>query len=118
MAIAKLNPGVNLPGQPIVVGSDLFVGREEWQIADVAVDVKETGPTKAIGTVRGNPAWRGELAMGRYELRVTNELPQPQVTLVSTYLGWMPCFMSRFLAWGKSTRRCHTSAACLAQGNQ
>ena len=26
-------------------------------------------------------------------LRVMNELPQPQVTLVSTYLGWMLSFM-------------------------
>src|SRR5262245_42644351 len=26
-------------------------------------------------------------------LRVTNLLPQPQVTVVSSYLGWMPSFM-------------------------
>lgn len=39
-------------GQPIIAGSDPFIGREEWQIADLAVDVKEGGPTKAVGTVR------------------------------------------------------------------
>jgi len=26
-------------------------------------------------------------------LRVTNELPQPQVTVVSVYTGWIPGFM-------------------------
>ncbi len=38
-------------GQPIVLGSDPFVGHEEWQISDLSIDVKESGPTKAIGTV-------------------------------------------------------------------
>jgi Protein of unknown function (DUF3828) len=30
---------------------DAFVGHQEWEIADLAIDVKEKGPTKATGTV-------------------------------------------------------------------
>ena len=38
------------PGNPIVLGNDPFVGRESWDIANLSVEVKETG-AKAIGTV-------------------------------------------------------------------
>jgi hypothetical protein len=43
--------GARGPGNTIVLGDDPFVGRESWDIADLAVDVKETGPAKAVGTV-------------------------------------------------------------------
>lgn len=39
------------PGNSIVLGNDPFVGRESWDISALAVEVKETGPAKAIGTV-------------------------------------------------------------------
>lgn len=44
------NLAVGRPGAALVLGSDPFVGRENWDIADLSVDVKETG-AKAIGTV-------------------------------------------------------------------
>src|SRR4051812_46898782 len=34
-----------------------------------------------------------------FVLRVTNLLPQPQVTVASTYSGWMSAFME-VLSWG------------------
>jgi hypothetical protein len=49
--ILEDNPAARGPGNAIVLGNDPFVGRENWDIADLAVDVKETGPAKAIGTV-------------------------------------------------------------------
>ncbi|MBK5960372.1 hypothetical protein CCR97_19545 [Rhodoplanes elegans] len=39
------------PGVGLVLGSDPFVGRDAWDIADLKIDVKEAGPAKAVGTV-------------------------------------------------------------------
>ncbi|RAI38771.1 hypothetical protein [Rhodoplanes roseus] len=39
-------------GTGLVLGSDPFVGRESWDIADLSIDVKDAGPAKAIGTVK------------------------------------------------------------------
>jgi hypothetical protein len=49
--ILEDNPAAQRPGNAIVIGNDPFVGHDTWDIADLAVAVKETGPTKAIGTV-------------------------------------------------------------------
>lgn len=43
--------GVRPSGGGLVIGSDPFVGRESWDIADLKIDVKDAGPAKAIGTV-------------------------------------------------------------------
>lgn len=43
-------PAVRGPDNAIVLGSDPFVGRESWDIANLAIAVKE-GPAKALGTV-------------------------------------------------------------------
>ena len=38
-------------GDALVLGNDPFVGHDSWDIADLAVEVKITGPAKALGTV-------------------------------------------------------------------
>jgi hypothetical protein len=37
--------------EPAIPDRDLFVGHREWDISDLAIDVKQTGEFKAIGTV-------------------------------------------------------------------
>lgn len=49
--IIEDNPGLRRPGQGTVTGSDPFVGRGSWDIANLAIAVKEAGPVKATGTV-------------------------------------------------------------------
>ena len=44
------NSAARRPGSAIVLGNDPFVGRESWDIANLSVEVKESG-AKAIGTV-------------------------------------------------------------------
>jgi hypothetical protein len=45
-------------GEPPTLGGDAFVGHQDWDIANLAIDVKESG-AKAVATVRftnaGNP---------------------------------------------------------------
>ncbi len=47
-------------GVPPALGGDPFVGRQDWQISDLSIDVKEYGPVKATGIVAftnfGQPA--------------------------------------------------------------
>ncbi|MTW17116.1 hypothetical protein GJ689_12980 [Rhodoplanes serenus] len=50
--ILEDGPAVRPVGGPLVLGSDPFVGRESWDIADLSIDVKDAGPAKAVGTVR------------------------------------------------------------------
>jgi hypothetical protein len=49
--IIEDNPALSQPGEAFVTGSDPFVGRGSWEISNLAVDVKESGPVKAIGSV-------------------------------------------------------------------
>lgn len=49
--ILEDGPASRGTGSSIVLGNDPFVGQESWDISDLAVEVKETGPAKAIGTV-------------------------------------------------------------------
>jgi hypothetical protein len=49
--ILEESPVVRQPGEAIVIGSDPFIGRESWEIANLSVEVKEAGPAKAVGTV-------------------------------------------------------------------
>lgn len=51
LASLILDEGTTAKGNVLVLGNDPFVGREAWQISDLAIDVKESGPTKALGTV-------------------------------------------------------------------
>ena len=37
--------------EPPVLDGDPFIGAQDWDIKDVAVTVKDTGPGKAVGTV-------------------------------------------------------------------
>ena len=37
--------------EPPALDGDPFVGRQDWDISDLAIEVKETGAVKAIGTV-------------------------------------------------------------------
>ena len=39
------------PDGPPALGRDPFIGRQEWEIAALSIDVKDNGPAKAIGTV-------------------------------------------------------------------
>jgi hypothetical protein len=43
---------VRKAGSALVLGSDPFVGRENWDIADLSIDVKDAGPAKAVGIVK------------------------------------------------------------------
>ena len=38
-------------GEPRALESDPFIGRSEWDISDLSVDVKDTGALKTVGTV-------------------------------------------------------------------
>jgi len=38
-------------GEPPALDGDAFVGHQDWDISDLAVEVKDTGAAKAIGTV-------------------------------------------------------------------
>ena len=38
-------------GEPPVLDGDPFIGSHDWDISNLAVDVKDTGAFKAIGTV-------------------------------------------------------------------
>jgi hypothetical protein len=38
-------------GEPPALDGDPFVGRQDWDISNLAIEVKETGAVKAIGTV-------------------------------------------------------------------
>jgi hypothetical protein len=38
-------------GEPPVLDGDPFIGSHDWDISKLAIDVKDTGPFKAIGTV-------------------------------------------------------------------
>jgi Protein of unknown function (DUF3828) len=38
-------------GEPPVLDGDPFMGRQEWDVSNLAVEVKDTGAFKAIGTV-------------------------------------------------------------------
>lgn len=38
-------------GEPPVLDGDPFIGSQEWDISDLAIDVKEASPVKATGTV-------------------------------------------------------------------
>jgi Protein of unknown function (DUF3828) len=38
-------------GEPRALESDPFVGRSEWDISDLSIDVKDTGALKTVGTV-------------------------------------------------------------------
>ena len=38
-------------GEPPVLDGDPFVGRQDWDISNLAIDVKDTGAFKAIGTI-------------------------------------------------------------------
>lgn len=51
LASLILDESATAKGNALVLGSDPFVGRETWQISDLAIEVKEGGPTKALGTV-------------------------------------------------------------------
>lgn len=42
------------------LGGDPFVGRQDWRISDLAIDVKEQGPLKATGTVSFTNAGKPE----------------------------------------------------------
>jgi len=49
--IIEDNPGLRQSGEVVVTGSDPFVGRGSWEISNLAIEVKESGPLKATGTV-------------------------------------------------------------------
>jgi hypothetical protein len=51
LASLILDEGMPKAGAALVLGADPFVGRDKWQITDLAIAVKESGPTKAFGTV-------------------------------------------------------------------
>jgi Protein of unknown function (DUF3828) len=38
-------------GEPPVLDGDPFIGSQDWDISNLAIEVKDTGPFKAIGTV-------------------------------------------------------------------
>ena len=38
-------------GEPAALDGDPFVGRQDWDISNLAIDVKDTGAFKALGTV-------------------------------------------------------------------
>ena len=38
-------------GEPPVFDGDPFIGSQDWDISNLAIEVKDTGPFKAIGTV-------------------------------------------------------------------
>jgi hypothetical protein len=38
-------------GEPRALASDPFIGRSEWDISDLSIDVKDTGALKTVGTV-------------------------------------------------------------------
>lgn len=44
-------PAARGPGNALVLGNDPFVGRENWDIGNLAIEVKEAGPAKAVGAV-------------------------------------------------------------------
>jgi hypothetical protein len=46
--------------EPPVLDGDPFVGHQNWDISNLAIDVKDTGPSKAIGTVTFTNAGRPE----------------------------------------------------------
>lgn len=109
LASVILEDGVEVrkPGTGLVLGSDPFVGRENWDIADLSIDVKDAGPAKAVGTVKfsnfGQPetvtvellkvgeAWRvseikwGPLTLrGLYKTKWQAAAQQPQASLDQT----------------------------------
>jgi Protein of unknown function (DUF3828) len=47
-------------GEPLVLDGDPFVGRQDWDISNLAIEVKDAGGFKAVGTVTfmdgGKPA--------------------------------------------------------------
>lgn len=49
--IIEDNPGLREPGEGFVTGSDPFVGRGSWDISNLSIEVKESGPLKATGTI-------------------------------------------------------------------
>jgi hypothetical protein len=42
---------LGVDGEPRALDRDLFVGHREWDISDLAIEVKQIGEFKAIGTV-------------------------------------------------------------------
>jgi hypothetical protein len=54
LASVILEDGVDVrkAGVALVLGSDPFVGRESWDIADLSIAVKDAGPAKAVGIVK------------------------------------------------------------------
>lgn len=49
--IIEDNPALGQPGEAFVTGSDPFVGRGSWDIANLSIEIKESGPVKAVGTI-------------------------------------------------------------------
>lgn len=49
--IIEDNPGLRQPGEAFVTGSDPFVGRGSWDISNLSIEVKDSGPVKAVGTI-------------------------------------------------------------------
>lgn len=47
-------------GAPPVLNTDPFVGRREWDISELSIDVKDTGALKTVGTVSFMNAGRPE----------------------------------------------------------